>query len=89
MNQMMTVRKPTQAEIEMAGEWDTWEKEPSEFPWYYDQKETCYILEGKARVTAPDGSFIEFGAGDWVVFEQGLRCIWKITHKIRKQYMFG
>jgi len=89
MSRMMTVRKPTQAEIEMAAEWDTWEKEPSEFSWYYDQKETCYILEGKARVIAPDGSHIEFGAGDWVVFEQGLKCTWKITERIRKHYMFG
>lgn len=89
MKPLMTVRKPSPDEINMAREWDTWEKEPSEFPWYYDQKETCYIIEGKAKVTAPDGSEIEFGAGDWVVFEPGLRCTWKITEKIRKHYLFG
>ena len=34
--------------------WPIWEKEESEFPWYYDEPETCYILEGEVIVT-PEG----------------------------------
>jgi uncharacterized cupin superfamily protein len=41
---MMKVKKPSAEEIEMAFEWDTWCREPSSFSWYYDEKETCYIL---------------------------------------------
>ena len=27
-------------------QWPIWTCEPSEFPWSYDERETCYILEG-------------------------------------------
>lgn len=36
--------------------WPIWEKEASEFPWFYDEKETAYILEGEVVVSAADGS---------------------------------
>ena len=29
--------------------WGTWTKEVSEFPWTYDEPETCYFLEGEVR----------------------------------------
>jgi len=85
----MLVKKPTSKEVELTGTWDTWIKEPSEFPWSYDEKETCYILEGAAKVTDSNGNSISFGPGDWVEFETGLRCTWKISVTIRKKYMFG
>jgi uncharacterized cupin superfamily protein len=40
-------------------------------------------------VTAKDGKIIRFGPGDWVEFEEGLECTWKINKAIRKKYMFG
>lgn len=84
------VRRPTADEIKAAENWPVWEKEPSEFPWKYDQKETCLILEGAAEVDAGDGSESKsFGTGDWVVFEPGLSCVWKISQKIKKKYKFG
>jgi uncharacterized cupin superfamily protein len=86
---MMKVKKPSAEEIEMAFEWDTWCREPSSFSWYYDEKETCYILEGHAAVNDGQGHGIEFGPGDWVEFEQGLECTWTITKAIRKKYRFG
>lgn len=86
---MMKVRKPTDQEIRQAETWGTWSKEPSEFPWSYDDKETCYILEGNARVVDNQGHSIEFGPGDWVEFEQGLECKWTILKGIRKKYKFG
>jgi len=85
----MKVKKPTEKDIKLAEQWDTWSKEPSSFPWYYNEKETCYILEGKATVKDKKGNAVEFGAGDWVEFEQGLECNWTIIKTIRKKYMFG
>ena len=86
---MMKVRKPTNEEIEMTRTWAVWSKEPSIFPWFYDDKETCYILEGNAIVTGENGHSVSFGPGDWVEFEQGLQCTWKIENMIRKHYNFG
>ncbi len=85
---MMKVRKATPEDIKQTEDWDTWGKEPSEFPWHYDEKETCYILEGEAIVTDRSGNQISFGPGDWVEFEQGLSCTWKISKTINKRYMF-
>jgi uncharacterized protein len=86
---MMKVKKPSAEEIEQASAWDTWSREPSAFSWYYDEKETCYIIEGQASVNDGKGHSIEFGPGDWVEFEQGLECTWTITKAIRKKYRFG
>ncbi len=36
--------------------WPIWTKEVSEFPWSYDECETCLILEGEVTVTW-DGGF--------------------------------
>ena len=86
---MMHKKKPTDEEIKQTEGWGTWNKEPSEFPWSYTDKETCYILEGSATVTAEDGSAISFSTGDMVVFEKGLECTWKIDKEIRKRFKFG
>lgn len=83
------IKKPTEEETKMAEGWSTWTKEVSEFPWSYDEKETCLILQGKAEVTTKDGETVSFGAGDFVVFPPGLECTWKITEAIEKKYKFG
>jgi len=82
------VRKPTQEESQQAQSWPIWEKEASVFPWEYIDQETCLILEGNAVVKTPRET-IEFGAGDYVVFPEGLKCNWEIKKKIRKHYKFG
>ena len=82
------VKKPTEEELRRAKSWPIWEKEPSTFPWEYDQKETCLILEGRSIVKTDEGS-VEFGVGDFVVFPKGLKCTWKIKDKIRKHYRLG
>jgi len=84
------VRKPTPAELEELGvsSWPVWSCQPSEFDWSYDDKETCFILEGRVRVSTPDGE-VEFGAGDFVVFPRGLSCTWSVLEKVRKHYRFG
>lgn len=86
---MMKVKKPTPDEINETDSWGTWGKEPSKFPWYYDDKETCFILQGKAIVTDNSGNQITFKKGDWVEFEQGLECTWEISETIKKKYKFG
>jgi len=83
------VRKPTEKEKKEAASWGIWEKEVSEFPWEYDEKESCLILEGKAEVTTESGEKVKFGKGDFVVFPVGLKCKWKITEPIKKYYKFG
>lgn len=85
----MKVRKPTPAEIANAKNWGIWTKEPSVFPWHYETKETCYILDGKAEVSDEKGNTIVFQSGDWVEFEKGLTCTWNVVDTIRKHYHFS
>lgn len=85
------VEKPEKAKLDELGveSWPIWEKEVSSFPWSYSDKETCYILEGRARVQPDGGEAVEFGAGDLVVFPEGMKCTWEITSPIRKHYRMG
>jgi uncharacterized protein len=82
------VRKPTAQEEKAMKSCPTWEKEPSKFPWHYDEKETCLILEGEASAESP-GQTVNFGPGDLVIFPVGLDCTWNVKQKIRKHYKFG
>lgn len=71
-------------------DWPTWSKEPSEFPWTYDESETCYLLEGEVIVTPEkQGEPVRFGQGDLVTFPRGLNCTWKILKTVRKHYDFS
>ncbi len=85
----ITVERPTPGDLKRLGveEWGTWEREPGTFDWSYDSPETCYILEGRARVETPAGS-VEFGKGDLVRFPRGLSCTWTIIEGIRKKLSF-
>ncbi len=84
------VEKPSQEKLEELGvkNWPIWEKEISEFDWYYSDKETCYLLEGEVIVKTDDGE-VKFGKGDMVVFPKGLSCTWKIIKPVKKHYKFG
>jgi uncharacterized cupin superfamily protein len=62
----------------------------SKFPWTYDAQETCYLLKGKVKVY-PEGSssdFVEFGAGDLVIFPKGMSCTWDVSSPVDKHYQF-
>jgi uncharacterized protein len=85
----MEVGKPTEQEVIESQTWPIWEKEESEFEWEYNTTERCMIIEGKAEVTSEAGEKISFGKGDFVIFEEGLKCKWKISEKIKKHYKFG
>lgn len=67
-----------------------WGCPPSNFPWTYDAKETCYLLEGKVKVY-PEGhnnEFVEIEAGDLVVFPKGMSCTWDVSVGVDKHYKF-
>ena len=85
------VEKPDAEKLKELGvdAWPIWEKEVSRFDWSYDEQETCYILEGRAKVEPESGEPVEFGAGDLVIFPKGMNCVWDITNPIRKHYKFG
>ena len=69
--------------------WSIWEKEVSEFPWTYDDTETCYFLEGDVLITPDGGEPVTIGQGDLVTFPAGMSCIWKINRAVKKHYKFG
>jgi len=68
--------------------WPVWTCQPSTFNWHYDQKETCYLLEGDVTVTAGDEK-ATFGPGDLVVFPEGLDCVWEVRSPVKKHYRLG
>ncbi len=83
--------RPDQNRLDELGiaDWGTWECEPSEFPWQYDDKETCYVFEGRVTVETLDGNKVEIEPGDLVTFPKGLKCKWIVHDKIRKVFKFG
>lgn len=87
----ITVSRPDKKNIEETGvlDWPIWEKEVSSFDWEYDSEETCFIIEGKARVVPEQGESVEFSAGDMVIFPAGMKCVWNVISPIKKHYKFG
>ena len=81
------VRKPSESERKEALSWPIWKKEVSSFPWHYDEKETCLILDGEVTVKAGDEE-VSFKSGDYVIFPKGLDCTWNIKRAVRKHYKF-
>lgn len=58
-------------------------REPGEvLDWFYDEKTTCLILEGKA-VVDHYGERIPVEAGDLVTFPQGFHCQWEVLEPLR------
>ena len=88
---MIQVEKPSEEKLRELNvrSWPIWTKEISEFPWEYDETETCYLLEGDVEVTPVSGKPVKFGKGDLVVFSSGLKCTWKIISPVKKHYKFG
>ena len=79
---------PAKLDVLFVDDWPVWNKGVSEFDWTYDQKETCYIVEGRATVTPENGDPVTIREGDMVFFPQGLKCVWKIIEPIEKHYIF-
>ncbi|EKQ67441.1 putative enzyme of the cupin superfamily [Leptolyngbyaceae cyanobacterium JSC-12] len=91
MTTITVEHQPTQAHLQQLGvfQWAIWTKEVSEFSWYYDDRETCYLLEGDVIVTPEGGEPVHFGKGDLVTFPAGMACTWKILSDVKKHYIFG
>jgi len=90
MNKILIEHNPAPAKLEVMGvyDWPIWQKEKSIFPWTYDSKETCYILEGSVTVTPEEGEPVTMGEGDLVSFPRNLKCTWEIHENVRKHYNF-
>lgn len=84
-------RQPSAERLQALGvtTWPIWTKEASEFPWTYDESETCYFLAGDVVVTPEGGEPVQMGQGDLVTFPAGMSCTWLIRQAVRKHYRFG
>lgn len=68
--------------------WPVWSKEPVRFPWAYEERETCYFLEGEV-VVKTDAGEVTLRQGDLVTFPKGLACTWDVKQPVKKHYRFG
>ncbi len=84
-------RQPSRERLQALGvfNWPTWSKEISEFPWTYDEPETCYVFAGCVTVTPEGGEPVTVGAGDLVTFPAGMSCTWQVLEPVQKHYQFG
>lgn len=91
MNTVQIEHNPDPKRLEELGvrSWGIWTKEISEFPWHYDEREICYLLEGDVIVTPDGGAPVRFGKGGLVTFPAGISCRWKVLEPVRKHYRFG
>ncbi len=83
-------KQPSQTKLQELGitNWPIWTKEQSEFPWHYDNQETCYFLEGDVIVVPESGQPKQMGKGDLVIFPAGMSCTWKVLKAVKKHYRF-
>jgi uncharacterized protein len=79
----------TEAEIEQKGirKWPVWKKEVSRFSHQYDEDEHCLFLEGEVVIES-NGESVTLKPGDYVIFRNGLSCIWDIRKPVKKHYRF-
>ena len=92
MSMMISVTSPCPESTILAlglRDWPIWGCDISTFPWNYDQRETCLLLDGEVTVTPVGGEPVRFGAGDLVVFPKGMSCTWEVHQPVRKHYQFG
>ncbi len=78
---------PAKLDVLYVDDWPVWSKGIAEFEWHYEQKETSYIIEGKAIITPDNGEPVTIEAGDMIFFPKGLKCVWKIIEPIEKNYL--
>ncbi len=90
MTAIKVIQNPDEALLDKMGvyEWPVWEKEVSCFPWTYESRETCYILDGEAVVSPDGGDPVTIRAGEIVIFPSGMSCSWDVRSPVRKHYCF-
>ncbi|QKT03413.1 cupin domain-containing protein [Ectothiorhodospiraceae bacterium 2226] len=91
MSEIRLEREPAPERLDQLGVsgWSIWTKEVSDFPWRYEDSETCYFLEGDVTVTPEGGPPVRMGRGDLVTFPAGMACRWQVHAPVRKHYVFG
>ena len=91
MAQITVEHDPAPEKLQQLGvsEWPTWSKEVSVFPWYFDEPEVAYVLEGEVVITPETGDPVAFGKGDLVSFPEGLSCTWDVRQPLHKHYQLG
>jgi len=91
MGRIVVEHAPPEARLKELGvhAWPIWTKEPSTFPWTYDESETCLFLEGDVVVMPDSGEPVRVGKGDLVTFPAGMSCTWEIRVAVRKHYRLG
>lgn len=84
------VARPTAQQTAEAAKWPIWTCGVSKFEWEYTQTEMCLILEGKVTVCDLENpkTSVSFGAGDFVQFPDGLKCVWNVIEPVKKHYNF-
>jgi uncharacterized protein len=89
MTEKILIEKLSDSEVKEKGirNWPVWEKEISRFNWQYDDTEECLIIEGEVVVETGENNY-HIKAGDFVTFQQGLKCVWDIKKPIRKYFKF-
>lgn len=83
------IKQLKQEEIESRGilKWPIWTKEISRFSHVYEGDEECLFLEGEVLIETNEGNF-NIKPGDFVVFKDGLDCIWDVRKPVKKHYYF-
>lgn len=91
MSEILVEHAPAEEHLARLGVrgWPVWTKQPSTFPWEYDEPETCYFLDGDVVVTPAGGAPVRVGKGDLVTFPAGMSCTWEVRSAVRKHYRFG
>jgi hypothetical protein len=64
----------------------TWASTPGRWRVSYTENEFCYLLEGRVRLTADDGTVCEFGPGSAFVVPAGYSGTWETLESARKHY---
>jgi uncharacterized cupin superfamily protein len=84
------VKKPTARQADQCRQWPIWSCGVSRFEWEYTQTEKCLILEGRVTIHDIDDPnlSVSFGAGDFVQFPDGLKCVWNVIEPVKKHYDF-
>ena len=91
MSKIRIENNPDVAHLKALGvlSWPVWTKEASKFPWTYEEKEVCYLLDGEVIVTPDGGEPVRIGKGDLVTFPAGMSCTWDVRVPVRKHFRFG
>lgn len=86
----VVITKLSLEEIDKRGirKWPVWTKEVSRFDHVYDGDEECLFLEGEVVIETREGSF-DIRPGDFVVFKDGLECVWDVKKPVKKHYFFS